>query len=182
MPIPDFVDEYHLPGHEHECTLEEIEARFVSTPERKTVWDLFKGLLFRLESLGLEPDKILIDGSFVTGREKPGDVDWCALIDPQKMKIALNAANEEDVAAIKYLFGTSSGENQSWIRVLFGSHLMVAPNEEGFAKFSRIFRRGIHGSLKDPDPTKDPEWVTRPREKGILKVINPCGEGRRSNE
>lgn len=68
-PIPEFVDQYHLPDGEHECTFEEIEGRFLGTTQRRKVWELFKSLLARLETLGLKPEVILINGSFTADRQ-----------------------------------------------------------------------------------------------------------------
>lgn len=169
MPIPDFVDGYHLPGNEHECTIEEIESRFITSSARKRVWELFKGLLFRLETLGLKPDILLIDGSFVTGREVPGDVDVGALIKPDAVRRALSrAADEHDKNAILRL---ADPDCQALIREFYGAHLIVAKDVDGLVQASRLFRKGgINGQLRPPDPTRDPSWVVRPKQKGILRV------------
>lgn len=173
MPIPDFVDGYHLPGHEHECTIEEIESMFLNTPDRVRVWGLFKGLLFRLETLGIMPDILLIDGSFVTGREAPGDVDFGALIKPDAVRRALsNFTDPHDRNAILRIADPS---HQDLMRELYGAHLIVAKDNDGLVQISRLFRKGgTFRQLRDPDPGRDPSWVTRPKQKGILRVIlNP---------
>lgn len=171
--IPDFVDGYHLPGYEHECTIEEIESKFLNTSERVRVWGLFKGLLFRLETLGLTPDVLLIDGSFVTGREAPGDVDFGALIKPDAVRRALSKfTDKHDREAIIHFGDPSYGEI---IRELYGAHMIVVKDNDGLVQASRLFRKGgTYRHLRDPDPVRDPAGVTRPKQKGILRVtLNP---------
>ncbi|BAS26379.1 hypothetical protein LIP_0522 [Limnochorda pilosa] len=73
MPVPPFVDGYHLPEGEHPCTLEEARERFaVGSSRREEIWRSFTGLLHRLEQIKLFPEVILLDGSFVTGKSDPG--------------------------------------------------------------------------------------------------------------
>lgn len=170
--IPDFCDGYHLPPGEHECTMGDIEQRFVCTPQRERVWADFNRLLGRLESLEITPKKILIDGSFVTGREEPGDVDFGSLIPPSKAKAALrNFTDPYDKHAIM-MFTDPAPQNQKIVRTSFGAHMLVAANELGMKMISRLFRTGGEqfGQLKPPDPKRDPDWVKTPKEKGILKV------------
>lgn len=168
MAIPEFVDGYHLPAGEHVATLEEVEKRFAnSTAMRRKVWTSFKGLMERLEQLEIYPEVVLIDGSFVTGREEPEDVDFAALISPQKVDEALKKSNQHDNRGIQMLL---KHENQLAIRDLFGTHLLVAYDENILQGWSYFFRRGDKGTLRDPDPKRDPNWVKKPEEKGIIRV------------
>ncbi|MFB5762701.1 DUF6932 family protein [Paenibacillus medicaginis] len=171
-PIPDFIDEYHLPPGEHICSFEEVEERFLNTDSRKKVWSDFNGLYDRLCTLGIKPKSIVVDGSFVTGRKDPGDVDFGALFLPSVVKAALtNIQDKYDKDAVQILT-TPTQQNQSLIRTLFGTHMLVAPNEHGLRQISKLFRTGGEqfGKLRPPDPKRDPDWVTIPKEKGILRV------------
>lgn len=169
MTIPDFIDNYHLPPKILECTLEEVEEKFANiNPIRQRKWAQCKGLLERLIDLGLKPEKILINGSFVTGREEPGDVDFAALILPDTVRAAItNATDEHDKAGIKLFTKRDNGIN---IRNLFGAHLLIADSEANLDGFANLFMKGMNGKLREPDPKRDPEWVIRPEVKGILKV------------
>lgn len=168
MAIPDFIDDYHLPPGEHTATLEEVEERFSKSSDmRKQVWKSFKLLLDRLEQLDIYPEKMLIDGSFVTGREEPEDVDFAALILPEKVNQAISTLNEHDKSGISMLLNDA---NQLAIRDLFGTHLLIAFNQVTLDGWSYLFRKGQNGSLRDPDPKRDPQWVKKPQEKGIIKV------------
>lgn len=167
--IPDFFDKYHLPDGEYECTIEGIEQRFLSTEQRTKVWSLFMRLLDRLIQVGLTPSAVLVDGSFVTGRDELGDVDFAALIKPEVVDSALKAMDDHDRGAVQLLMNP---DNQGAIRDLFGAHLLVVPDEQGLQYWSWFFRTGGQfGKLRDRDPERDPEWVVIPQAKGILKVL-----------
>lgn len=168
MTIPNFIDDYHLPPGEHECTMEEISNYFVSNHVRRKRWDDFVQMLTRISGLKLIPEEILINGSFVTGREEPGDVDFAVLIPPDTVRNALKAEDEHDVEGVKLFLHPN---NQLALRNLFGAHLLVADTKENLNNWSSFFRKGQYGKLREPDKNKDPDWVTRPDEKGILKVM-----------
>ena len=170
MPIPDFVDGYHLPRGIHEATLKEVEDRFGnSTNTRIRVWKCFLALMDRLNQLGLTPDEIYIDGSFVTGRNEPGDVDFAVLIRPGKTKRALKTASDHDKRAIQ-LFSNPAAQDD--IRDLFGAHFLIADVPMALDKYTSLFRVGLPGvGLRDPEPNKDPSWVKKPKEKGIIRLV-----------
>ncbi|MED4041169.1 DUF6932 family protein [Niallia taxi] len=119
--IPNFIDDYHLPPGEHECTFEDIETRFLSTEIRTKRWDSFIALLKRLNELKLIPEAVLVNGSFVTGRNEPGDVDFCALILPDTIRAALQTDDDHDIGGVQLFLNP---DNQGAIRNLFGAHLL----------------------------------------------------------
>lgn len=169
MPaIPDFIDKYHLENDEHVCTFQDIEEKLLFSPTREKKWKEFMTLYDRICSLGLQPKTLLIDGSFVTGRLEPGDVDCAALITPDTVRNAINSASDDhDRKGILTFINVNKAEE---IRDTWGAHLLVADNERSLKAWSKFFRRGQHGKLREPDPKKDPIWVKRPKAKGILKV------------
>src|SRR5699024_167454 len=125
-PIPRFCDRYHLPAGEYTCTI--VEEVFLFSEKRKRKWANFKNMFDRMLELGLKPSVILINGSFVTGRKKPGDVDFAALIPPRVVKDAIKRAeNEEDKIGISLFINDN---NQGALRAVFGAHLLVADNME----------------------------------------------------
>lgn len=169
MPIPDFIDNYFLPPGEHLTSLQETEKRFAHTTQsREKVWQCFTSLWNRLLQFGIKPKAMLIDGSFVTGRKDPGDVDCAILVPPEAIIEAMTGKNREDRDGIAILFNP---ENQHAIRSLFGAHFLLAPNDETLQAWSYFFRKGPNGDgLRARDPERDPEWVIIPEEKGILRV------------
>jgi hypothetical protein len=78
MPIPGFQgDTGNLPPGIHDATLEEIRRRFATNRRRKEV---FRGLEFAVSELDNRGvTDIWIDGSFVTAKERPRDVDMIFL-------------------------------------------------------------------------------------------------------
>jgi hypothetical protein len=165
--IPAFIDDYHLPPGEHYCTMNEIEDVFLNSQIRGKRWQDFIMMLKRLCELKVIPDSLLINGSFVTGRKEPGDVDFAVLIPPDTIQEALSSDDEHDVEGVK-LFLTP--ENQGALRNIFGAHLLIAFDENSLGLWSSLFRKGQDGQLREPDSEKDPAWVSTPPEKGILRI------------
>lgn len=167
MPIPDFSDDYHMPDGEHKCTLEEIEQKLLTTDKRIEVWKLFRFFLDRLTQLNIKPEYVYINGSFVTGRKEPGDVDFAALIKPGKMLRAIKAAEPHDKKAIETFCDSMKAEE---LRNIMGAHMLIAHNDTLMDQWAKFFRFGKGGSLREPDPSRDPISVQKPKTKGILRV------------
>ena len=76
MKIPALNDKGELPPGEHAVTLSTVQRRFGrSTARRKA---LMEGLEQAAENLGKAGvDRIWIDGSFITDKEEPNDIDGC---------------------------------------------------------------------------------------------------------
>lgn len=169
MSIPEFSDNYYLPPGEHKCTLQEVEERFgTQNEQRKRVWQSFRLFLERKRQLGLIPEEMIIDGSFCTGREFPGDVDSAILIPQDVVLNAFRNGNESEKRAIKLILeaaGPQGGTTQQLLRDLFGTHILLADSRQTLSYWADFFKR-----TRDPDPVKDPPWVTKPREKGILRI------------
>jgi uncharacterized protein DUF6932 len=73
IPSPHALGEL-TPGI-HTATLDEIEAVFARIPRRRT---LFNGLLHAVQNLQASGvRRVFIDGSFVTTKTAPNDVDGC---------------------------------------------------------------------------------------------------------
>jgi predicted nucleotidyltransferase len=74
--IPDFVDIEHftvLPKGIHECTMNELKERFAISIRRR---ELMFGLEKLIEDLKkIYCTKVYIDGSFVTNKARPSDID-----------------------------------------------------------------------------------------------------------
>jgi len=73
IPAPNAIGE--LPSGMHPATLEEVEAVFVTTPRRRR---LFEGLRLALQNLRIAGvRRVFINGSFVTTKADPNDIDGC---------------------------------------------------------------------------------------------------------
>src|SRR4051812_16918569 len=77
MPIPDFTPEGLLPPGLHECTLDELRARFgffQSSDRRPRQFEQLERFLAEARQSGLA-EAVIVDGSFVTAADEPNDVD-----------------------------------------------------------------------------------------------------------
>ena len=161
--IPDFTNNgYYLPKGQYSCTMLDIEGAFLFSNRRCVLWRLFKDFAFRLSSLGVLPDAVLINGSFVTKRHDPGDVDFVFLIPIPTVNNALaNARDEHDKEGILMLFHP---DNQIPIRNTHGVHFLCAHDKNSFNYWSDYFQNNV----REPDSNLDPPWVRSASGKGIL--------------
>src|SRR5712692_999098 len=98
--IPHFNDDGYLPPGIHPATLEEIAARFGQESELRQV---------QMESVGRMVDlarragaeRIVVNGSFVTDKLEPNDVDCVVLIGPDFPRDA--AAEAELLAGLPFI-------------------------------------------------------------------------------
>ncbi|WP_100488597.1 DUF6932 family protein [Sporolactobacillus pectinivorans] len=171
--IPDFIDDYFLPSGIYECKLEEVEQRFAYNEVRKEKWKQFLRLMDRLIELKLKPDAILLDGSFVTKRDAPGDVDFVAYIPFETSRSAMQTTDQHNKNGINILLNKN---NQMAIRDLLGVHLLLAPTEESFNSWATFFQQ-----VRDLDPKRDPSWVKKPNKKGIIKITFKQQKGAHNN-
>ena len=72
IPTPNAIGE--LPPGVHPATLTEIEAVFV-TPPRRHLFDGLRRTVQNLSAAGVR--RVFIDGSFVTTKADPNDIDGC---------------------------------------------------------------------------------------------------------
>lgn len=93
-----------LPPGIHWATMDEVAARFATSPRR--VW-LFEGLVQAVDALiNAGCRRLYLDGSFVTAKESPGDYDGCwdptgvvaAMLDP----VFLDFSNRRESQKRKY--------------------------------------------------------------------------------
>ena len=73
IPAPNAIGE--LPPGMHLATLAEVEAVFVTTPRRRRLFEGLRRALQNLHAAGVR--RVFIDGSFVTTKADPNDVDGC---------------------------------------------------------------------------------------------------------
>lgn len=74
MPIPDFDQYGLLPVGIHQCSIKEVEARFGWNTHRKRLVGLLGNFLLQeVRTKFVQP--FYVNGSFVTDKEEPNDVD-----------------------------------------------------------------------------------------------------------
>jgi hypothetical protein len=74
MPVPPLMTHGLMPVGVYTCTLEEAGTEFCWNERRREIWDGLTRFLGWLSELGLVLP-IYLDGSFVTDKPLPGDVD-----------------------------------------------------------------------------------------------------------
>ncbi|NOT59232.1 MAG: hypothetical protein HOP19_03295 [Acidobacteria bacterium] len=77
MPIPNLNEDGLLPEGIHDCTLEEIGAqfgRFVVSERRVRLFTQLGELVAEEQRAGIAV-AVMVDGSFVTDKPEPGDID-----------------------------------------------------------------------------------------------------------
>ena len=77
MPIPECLHEGILPEEIIDCSIEEIESvfgRFQSSDCRMNLTKKLKAYVDELKKNGIGVE-LIIDGSYVTNKEEPGDID-----------------------------------------------------------------------------------------------------------
>ena len=82
MPIPPFSLHGVLPSGRHVCTVAEVKARFGQADplmKRVLLWQSCEQYINWIRPMGCF-DRIWVDGSFVTDKPDPGDVDISVLL------------------------------------------------------------------------------------------------------
>jgi hypothetical protein len=76
--IPEFNDDGYLPAGIHPASLEEIAARFALEPElRRVQMESLRWLVDLAKRVGIQ--RLIVDGSFVSDKWEPNDID-CVLL------------------------------------------------------------------------------------------------------
>lgn len=78
MAIPDFQVDGYLPEGVHVATLEEIEHRFGWNESRRRLFDRVREWVVYARTIAAP--RVLLNGSFVTSKEQPNDVDAACLL------------------------------------------------------------------------------------------------------
>jgi hypothetical protein len=95
MPLPAFREDGYLPEGLHQASEDEVAARFgVSTSHRTDLMERLRRWLELARAVGAR--RFLIDGSFVTGKAEPGDVDAVVWL-PDSFRTQVSARRPEAV-------------------------------------------------------------------------------------
>ena len=76
--IPEFDERGYLPPGVHVATLDEVRQRFGNNVRRNELLSNFNVLLEVIRRVGAS--RLFLDGSFVTDKEIPGDIDAILVI------------------------------------------------------------------------------------------------------
>jgi len=84
MPIPALNADGFLPPWIYDCTLAEVRercGRFQGNDQRSRLFERLEGLFLAMQRSGLF-EAFLVDGSFVTAKPAPNDIDLVAVLRP----------------------------------------------------------------------------------------------------
>jgi hypothetical protein len=115
--IPEFDENGNLPPGIHNTNLSEVEKRFGGSQSRKRSL-LIKSLKQFVNAVKRYADEIYIDGSFITSKTSPGDVDILVifpakLISDQQFLININILRnrlKSDLHVFTFFLGFNEAE------------------------------------------------------------------------
>ncbi len=130
----------------HYKTLAEVETLCVTTfgnnERRRKIFNLFSELMNRVLSLGLDW-VIWVDGSFVSEKPDPGDVD--VLFVPTDER-AVNNLDEDGKKLLMELFSDRQRTKRQYLTdAIFAPEFMVDPNQH-------MYWRGVFGFDREDRP------------------------------
>jgi Trp operon repressor len=134
--IPSLSEHGYLPAGVYDCSLEEAAARFAvfhGSDRRTQLWKQFVQFIEEAKESDLV-EAILIDGSFVTSKPEPNDIDLVLAVAP-----SLHFASELRPAQYNLL-------SQRRVRRRFGFDIVVVKNgsenfEQAVAFFQEVKQR-----------------------------------------
>lgn len=154
MPIPPLNGDGWLPPGEYSCTLDEVHTAYVARyPGSQTRPAIFTALRRHLEDAEMRAIAMhaLVDGSFVSEREDPKDVDLVIGLRPGGLRRAL--AHPLGVGHIKQISGHFAGR-QDGRRLL---HIFLGDvGDRYYSRWSQFFQAS--------------DRANEPAAKGILLV------------
>jgi hypothetical protein len=149
MPIPELNDEGLLPCGIHDCTMEEIHeifGRFMSCDRRPKLMAKLSQYVEHVKESGVAK-YLIIDGSFVTSKEEPGDIDILMVLDE-----STDLASGIVVPPFVY-----NAQAKKYVKKEYGFDFFVGfENDDSSTKIIDFFRR----VKEKPDS-----------EKGILRLV-----------
>ena len=132
MPIPSLTEAGVLPHGIHTCSLDEVRARFgcfQTSDQRPHLMQKLEAFLVEVRASGLVR-AVLINGSFVTSKPKPNDVDLVLVV-------AAGHDFHADLGPSQYVVVDSRR-----VRRVYGLDVLVAEESSAdFAAFVRLFQR-----------------------------------------
>jgi hypothetical protein len=130
--LPEFTEEGILPPGVHKATTTEVEEKLGFTRRRKQLLDGLKAASELMVRCGVS--RLYLDGSFVTEKPIPGDIDGC-----------YDVSEETDLGAMYPIFPPSAFEKS---KSEFGIHMFPANTvEKGSGQpFLKFFQKDREGN------------------------------------
>jgi hypothetical protein len=112
--LPPFDDFGNLPLGIHRCPIEELVSRFGSgSEERETEINELQNFISAAQKVGIR--RLMVNGSFVTGKLAPNDVDVVILPDPDFPEQNRELENDELVwPFLQIIVAADDADFESW--------------------------------------------------------------------
>ena len=117
----------------HSLTLDEIENLFVFNEHRKKLFQGLKKALENLVSAGVQD--VYIDGSFISEKEVPNDIDGCWLPNPSTV------SSKIDPVLLDFSYSRKKMKEKYGVD-FFPANCIEGPSGEPFLKFFQMDRDG----------------------------------------
>lgn len=126
----------------------ELIDNFAKKAKREHIWDRFKAFIDEVKKIGIDFE-VWLDGSFVTDKEEPGDIDVIFFFSNSD----LASLSPDQNKYVSFLFGKPS---KSIIKARYECDVFVCPKED---LNMRSYWRGWFGFTRSEEP------------KGIVRFI-----------
>ena len=112
--LPPFDDFGNLPAGIHSCTIEELVSRFgTGSEERETEINELLNFIDAAKKAGVQ--RLMVNGSFVTGRLAPNDVDVVILPGPDYPRQSRELESNELIwPFLQIIVAADDGDFESW--------------------------------------------------------------------
>lgn len=128
MAIPEFTNKYLPPGI-YDCSFKELTVAFGTNDRRKYLLDNLNKYLTKVRNLGIS-GWIIVNGSFVTSKEKPRDIDVVLVLDSEynfpppltveEYKIFSQEHNKQEYELHVFVGIENDESSEHWIGVFSG--------------------------------------------------------------
>ena len=136
MSIPELRDDGLLPEGIHATSLDEIRERYGFTLRRRNLLEGLDRAVKNLADAGVKV--VFLDGSFVTNKQQPGDIDGC-----------WEANDDIDESVLDPVF-LDFDDSCSAMKMRYGVHFFIAQRIEGSSgvPFVDFFKTTADGTVK----------------------------------
>jgi hypothetical protein len=125
--LPPFDDEGNLPAGIHLCAIDELVARFGSGSEER-VTEMSELLQFIEAAKRAGVSRLLVNGSFVTGKLAPNDVDVVFLPGPDYPRQGRNLDHDELVwPFLQIIVAADDADFEAWATEQFSTDRQGRP-------------------------------------------------------
>ncbi len=150
--IPALVDNVHPEGI-HDCTMEEVDevfGRFQRSDRRLRLTEKLRRFVeeVRRTSIAIA---VVIDGSYVTGKAEPGDIDLVVVLRP-------DFDPTQELRPMEY-----NAQSKRMIKAHYGFDMIAA--KEGSERYQRQIRFFTRVRENDPEQKTSQLW------KGLLRIM-----------